>query len=59
MMIRRFAFSLAAAALVLAAAPSIATSAQDDLYARMQRVNTGLNSYQADVTVAIKINTYP
>lgn len=59
MMIRRFAFSLAAAAMVLAAAPSIATSAQDDLYARMQRVNTGLNSYQADVTVAIKMNSFP
>ena len=25
----------------------------------MQRVNTGLNSYQADVTVAIKMNTFP
>jgi hypothetical protein len=59
MMIRRFAFSLAAAAMVLAAAPSIATSAQDDLYARMQRVNTGLNSYQADITVAIKMNSFP
>jgi len=59
MMTRRFAFSLAAAAMVLAAAPSIATSAQDDLYARMQRVNTGLNSYQADITVAIKMNSFP
>jgi hypothetical protein len=58
-MIRRFAFSLAAAALVLTAAPSLSASAQDDLYARMQRVNTGLNSYQADVTVAIKLNTFP
>lgn len=59
MMIRRFAFSLAAAAMVLAAAPSISASAQDDLYARMQRVNTGLNSYQADITVAIKMNSFP
>jgi hypothetical protein len=59
MMIRRFAFSLAAAAMVLTAAPSVSASAQDDLYARMQRVNTGLNSYQADVTVAIKLNTFP
>jgi len=59
MMIRRFAFSLAAAAMLLAAAPSISASAQDDLYARMQRVNTGLNSYQADITVAIKMNSFP
>ena len=59
MMIRRFAFSLAAAAMVLLAAPLISSSAQDDLYARMQRVNTGLTSYQADVTVAIKMNSFP
>jgi hypothetical protein len=61
MMFRRFAFPLAAAALLLTAVPSLPTSAaaQDDLYARMQRVNTGLNSYQADITVAIKMNTFP
>ncbi|HEX3462648.1 MAG TPA: hypothetical protein VHS78_01175 [Candidatus Elarobacter sp.] len=59
MMIRRFAFSLAAAAVLLLSAPAVSASAQDDLYARMQRVNTGLNSYQADVTVAIKMNTFP
>jgi hypothetical protein len=59
MMIRRsFAF-LTAAAFVALAAPSLPVSAQDDLYSRMQRVNTGLNTYQADVTVAIKMNTFP
>jgi hypothetical protein len=59
MMIRRsFAF-LAAAAMLGLAAPALSASAQDDLYARMQRVNTGLNSYQADVTVAIKMNSFP
>ncbi len=55
---RTFAL-LAAAAFVAAAAPSVPASAQDDLYARMQRVNTGINTYQADVTVAIKMNTFP
>jgi outer membrane lipoprotein-sorting protein len=58
-MIRRsFAF-LGAAAFAAALAPSLPASAQDDLYARMQRVNNGLNSYQADITVAIKLNTFP
>ncbi|HWT06250.1 MAG TPA: hypothetical protein VN224_10870 [Xanthomonadales bacterium] len=55
---RTFAF-LAAAAFAAAAAPPVPAFAQDDLYARMQRVNTGLNTYQADVTVAIKMNTFP
>jgi hypothetical protein len=59
MMIRRtFALLLGAAFLGLLA-PVSAAGAQDDLYARMQRVNSGLNSYQADVTVAIKLNTFP
>ncbi|HZW52503.1 MAG TPA: hypothetical protein VFF00_00650 [Candidatus Elarobacter sp.] len=59
-MIRRsFALAAAAAALVALAAPSFPASAQDDLYARMQRVNTGLNSYQADIVVAIKMNSFP
>jgi hypothetical protein len=58
-MIRRsFAF-LAAAVMLGLAAPAFPASAQDDLFARMQRVNTGLNSYQADITVAIKLNTFP
>ncbi|MDB5026488.1 MAG: hypothetical protein JWO66_177 [Candidatus Eremiobacteraeota bacterium] len=58
-MIRRsFAF-LAAAAVVALAGPSLPAGAQDDLYARMQRVNTGLTSYQADVVVAIKMNSFP
>jgi hypothetical protein len=45
-----------AAALVLSGSPSLAdtgTAAGSDVYARMQRVNTNLSSYQADVTVAI------
>lgn len=56
---RRSIAFLAAAALLALAAPSTAAFAQDDLYARMQRVNTGLNTYQADVVVAIKMNTFP
>jgi hypothetical protein len=60
-MIRRsFAF-LAAAALLAGAAPSLPAAAQSpsDLYARMQRVNTGLKSYQADLTVAIETHGFP
>ncbi len=56
MIIRRTCLSLAVA-LALSAAPSLADdtapSAVNDVYARMQRVNTNLGSYQADVTVAI------
>jgi hypothetical protein len=46
----------------LAAAPSrpVAAAPSDaDLYARMQRVNSELQSYQADVTVAIQLHTFP
>jgi hypothetical protein len=56
---RRTFAVLAAAAFAALAAPTIPAAAQDDLYARMQRVNTGLNTYQADVTVAIKMNSFP
>jgi hypothetical protein len=59
MMIRRSFALFAAAALAALVAPVFPASAQDDLYARMQRVNTGLNSYQADITVAIKMNSFP
>ena len=55
---RSFAL-LAAAAFAALAVPSLSASAQDDLFARMQHVNNGLNTYQADVTVAIKMNTFP
>jgi hypothetical protein len=58
---RSFAL-LAAAAVAVMAAPSLSASAaqsETELYARMQRVNTGLNSYQADVKVAVKMNTLP
>jgi hypothetical protein len=61
MMIRRsFAF-LAAAALLAGAAPSLPAAAQSpgDLYARMQHVNAGLRSYQADLTVAIETHGFP
>ena len=56
---RRSLALLASAAFAALAAPSLPASAQDDLFARMQRVNNGLNTYQADVTVAIKMNTFP
>jgi len=55
---RSFAL-LAAAAFAALAVPSLSASAQDDLFTRMQHVNNGLNTYQADVTVAIKMNTFP
>ncbi|MBV8579786.1 MAG: hypothetical protein JOZ86_04050 [Candidatus Eremiobacteraeota bacterium] len=55
---RSFAF-LAAAALLALTAPAFPAAAQDDLYTRMQRVNSGLNSYQADVSVAIQMHSFP
>ncbi|MEO7039025.1 MAG: hypothetical protein ABI186_03230 [Candidatus Elarobacter sp.] len=62
-MIRRFCALLAASAFLALAAPALtapaSAEANSDLYARMQRVNAALNSYQADVTVAIKMNTFP
>jgi hypothetical protein len=58
-MIRRTFALLSGVAVLSLAAPSAPAGAQDDLYARMQRVNSGLNTYQADVTVAIKLNTFP
>src|ERR1700691_4224679 len=59
MMIRRTFALLSGVAVLSLAVPSAPAGAQDDLYARMQRVNSGLNTYQADVTVAIKLNTFP
>jgi hypothetical protein len=59
LMIRRSFSLLAAAAFAALIAPSLPASAQDDLYARMQRVNSGLTSYQADITVAIQMHTFP
>jgi hypothetical protein len=56
MMTRRsICFSLAAV-LALSGSPSLAdtgTPSGSDVYSRMQRVNTNLSSYQADVKVAI------
>jgi hypothetical protein len=50
---------LVAVAFVAVAAASLPAWAQDDLYARMQRVNTGLNSYQSDVSVHVEMHTIP
>jgi outer membrane lipoprotein-sorting protein len=63
-MIRRsICLSLAAVA-ALGTAPSLAdtgatATTDSDLYARMQRVNTNLTSFQADVTVAISTHGPP
>ncbi|HEV3088475.1 MAG TPA: hypothetical protein VGX96_14765 [Candidatus Elarobacter sp.] len=59
LMIRRSFSLLAAAAFAALIVPSLPAAAQEDLYARMQRVNSGLTSYQADVTVAIQLHTFP
>lgn len=59
MMIRRSFALLAAVASVAVAALSLPAWAQDDLYARMQRINTGLNSYQSDVSVHVEMHTIP
>jgi hypothetical protein len=58
-MIRRsFAF-LTAIALLGAAASAQNQPGSGDLYARMQRVNAGLSTYQADVTVAVATHGPP
>jgi len=59
MMTRRTLAVLAAVTLLGAAAPPAPAGAPGDLYARMQRVNTGLNTYQADVTVAVETHGPP
>jgi hypothetical protein len=51
-----FAVAVASAAVL---APSLRASADDDLYGRMQRVNVGLRSYRANVTVAIQLHSFP
>jgi hypothetical protein len=59
---RNFAFLAVLTLAAFAATPShpLAAAAIDaDLYARMQRVNSDLQSYQADVTVAIQLHTFP
>lgn len=56
MITRRSVSASLAAVLMLSAAPSVAETGDasaDGIYARMQRVNTNLTSFQADVTVAI------
>jgi outer membrane lipoprotein-sorting protein len=60
MLNRRFAL-LAALALAALAIPSrpVAAAADTDLYARMQRVNSGLQTFQADVTVAVETHGPP
>ena len=52
---------LLAAALGLAAPPALAESPAvnaSDVYARMQRVNAGLKSYQADLHVDVKMRSF-
>jgi hypothetical protein len=44
---------------ILASAAVAPSAAQSDLYVRMQHVNSGLQSYQADVTVAIQLHSFP
>ena len=57
---RRFAL-LAALAVAALAVPSrpVAAAADPTLYARMQQVNAGLKTYQADVTVAVETHGPP
>lgn len=58
-MIRRsFAF-FTAVALLGVAAPAESPSNSGDLFARMQRVNAGVTTYQADVTVAVATHGPP
>lgn len=58
-MIRRSFALFAAVTLLGAAAPAANQAASGDLYGRMQRVNAGLSTYQADVTVAIATHGPP
>lgn len=55
-MLRRSFALLATLALAALAVPA---ASADDLYTRMQRVNAGLKSYQADVVVAIETHGFP
>jgi hypothetical protein len=56
----RRSFALLCSAAVLAALiPALPAPAEDDLYARMQRVNTGLQSYQSDVSVHVEMHSLP
>lgn len=60
-MIRR-SFTLLAASLLAATLPTLpahAASPNSDLFARMQHVNEGLHSYEADVQVAIETHGPP
>ncbi len=58
-LVRRSFAALIAAAVLVALAPVAPVRADDDLYTRMQQINAGLTSYQADIVVAIKLNTFP
>lgn len=60
MKIRRTLASLAVAAAIASTVPLPSSAdAGSVLYERMQRVNSGLRSYSADVTVAIQLHTFP
>ena len=58
---KRRSFACLTATLLLAAAtlPAASADTSGDLLARMERVNAGLRSYQADVTVAIDTHGPP
>jgi hypothetical protein len=58
--VNRRAFALlAVVALAGIATPASSESDGSDLYTRMQRINAGLKSYEADLTVAIETHGFP
>ena len=60
MNIRRFLVSCAALTVAATVAAAAAAPAQNsELYGRMQRVNAGLKSYQADLKVAVETHGFP
>jgi outer membrane lipoprotein-sorting protein len=56
---RRTLALLAVVAVAGLAAPASSQESESDLYGRMQHVNAGLKSYEADVTVAIQTHGFP
>ena len=56
---RSFAYLTAALLLAVTALPAASADTQGELLARMEHVNAGLRSYQADVTVAVDTHGPP